>query len=47
MVTMNGRLTAAEYAKASAARQKDDDAKGDHEFTEDDLSNIDEDLWYL
>ena len=44
---MNGRLTAYEYAKASAAKQQNDDDKGDHEFTTEQMGKPDEDLWYL
>ena len=44
---MNGTLSADEHAKARAVKQQEDDDKGEHEFTTDQLCKLDEDLWYL
>ena len=44
---LNDRLTANEYAKASPVKQKQDDDKGEHEVTEEHLTKLDEDLWYI
>ena len=40
-------MTAAEYNKASAAKQLADDNKGEYDFTTDHLAKLDEDLWYI
>ena len=44
---INNMLTAAEHLKASAVKQLDDDDKGDHEFTTEQLGTLDEDLGYI
>ena len=44
---MNGRLTAYEFMKASQAKQKEDEDKGDYEFTEEEKAQMGEDLWYI
>ena len=44
---MNGKLTADEYAKASAVKLQDDDGKGDREFTAEMMGKLDEYLWHL
>ena len=44
---LNDRLTANEYAKASPVKKKQDDDKGEYEVTEEHLTKLDEDLWYI
>ena len=44
---LNDRLTASEYSKSSLVKQTQDDNKGEHEFTAEHLTKLDEDLWYI
>ena len=43
---MSGWLTTREYNKASTAKQREDDEKGEYELSEEDCQKLDEDLWY-
>ena len=44
---LNDRLTANEYDKATSVKQKQDDDRGEYEFTTEHLAKLDEDLWYI
>ena len=44
---MSGRLTAAEYARASSHGRQNDADNGVYEFTDEDFERLDEDLWYI